>query len=182
MDATSPNKQIKELNSSVVSFLKSRVLRKEDISVLEHGFNFCPSLKHYNKESLTDSFYWFIRSLKLHEYFFDSSDTTENNTDDVLDPDRCPSKWSESYPSWYLYDVTEGRSEGLQTFLKDILSGTCNALQINENEIKNNLSKKERDSLNLLANDKNIVIKQVINVGKLLLWIQRIMKRLALIS
>ena len=64
--------------------------------------------------------------------------------------------WSETNPSWYTYDVREGRSEGLQTFIKDILSGTRNALQINENEIKNNLSKKERDLLNLLANDKNI--------------------------
>ena len=65
--ATSPHKQIKELGSSVVSFLKSRMLRKGDISVLEHGLNFCPSLKHYNKESLTDNFYLFIRRLKLRE-------------------------------------------------------------------------------------------------------------------
>ena len=91
MVTTSPHKQTKKLNSSVVSFLKTRVLRKEDISVLEHGLNFCPSLKHYNKESLSDSIYWFIRHLKFHEYFFNISDTTENNTDDVLDPDQCPS-------------------------------------------------------------------------------------------
>ena len=71
MVTTSPQKQIKELNSSVVSFLKSRVLRKKDISVSEHGLSFCPSLKHYKKESLTDHFYWFIiRRLKLYEYFF----------------------------------------------------------------------------------------------------------------
>ena len=44
--ANSPHKQIKELNSSVVSFLKSTVLRKEDISVFEHGLNFGPSLKN----------------------------------------------------------------------------------------------------------------------------------------
>ena len=94
MTATSPHKQIKQLNSSVISFLKSRVLRKEDFSVLEHGLNSCPSLKHYSKESEMDSFYWFIRRLKLREYFFNSSDTTEYNTDGVLDPDRCPSKWT----------------------------------------------------------------------------------------
>ena len=80
-------------------------------------------MKYYNKESLTDSFYWFIRHLKLRKYFFIISDNTENNTDD-LDPDQCPSMWSESNPSWYTYDVREGRSEGLQTFIKDILSGT----------------------------------------------------------
>ena len=67
MVATSTHKQIKELNSLVVTFLKSGVLRKEDISVLEHGLNFCPSLKHYRKKSLKDSFYWFIRCLKLCE-------------------------------------------------------------------------------------------------------------------
>ena len=59
--------------------------------------------------SSTDSFYWFIRRLKLCEYFFSSSDTIENNTDDVLDLDRCRSKWSESNPSWYPYGV-RGRS------------------------------------------------------------------------
>ena len=72
MVATSTHKQIKELNSLVVTFLKSGVLRKEDISVLEHGLNFCPSLKHYHKKSLKDSFYWFIRCLKLCQYFFNS--------------------------------------------------------------------------------------------------------------
>lgn len=46
MVANSPHKQIKELNSSVVSFLKSTVLRKEDISVFEHSLNFGPSLKN----------------------------------------------------------------------------------------------------------------------------------------
>ena len=38
----------------------------------------------------------------------------------------------------------EGRSEGLHTLIKDILSNTHNALQINENEIKNNLSRKKK--------------------------------------
>ena len=135
------------------------MLRKEDISVLEHALNFCPSLKHHNKDSLKDSFYWFIRCLELCKYFFNSSDTTEINTDDILDPDQCPSKWSKSNLCWYPHDVKEGCYEGLQTSIKYILSNTCNALQINENEIKNNLSKKEKGLLNLLANDKNIVIK-----------------------
>ena len=62
----------------------------------------------------------------------------------------------------------EGRSEGLHTLIKDILSNTHNALQINENEIKNNLSKKEKNSLNLLANDKNIVIKPSDKCGKII--------------
>ena len=65
------------------------MLREEDISDLKHGLNFCPSLKHYNKEPLTDSFCWFIRHLKLCSYLFNNSDTTETYTDDVLDPDRC---------------------------------------------------------------------------------------------
>ena len=79
MVANTPHEQIKELNSPVVSFLKSRVLRKEDIN----------HMKQYNKELLTDSFYWFIKHLKLIKYFFNSSDFTETNTDVVLDPDRC---------------------------------------------------------------------------------------------
>ena len=66
-----------------------------------------------------------------------SSATTENNTDNQLDPDQCPSKWSESNPNWYPYNIRDDRPQGLQTFIKDILSDTCNALQINENEIKN---------------------------------------------
>ena len=82
-------------------------------------------MKHFNKESLTDSFYWFIRHLKLHS------------------------------------------SEDLQTFIKDTLSNTHNALKINENETKNNLPKKERDMLNLLANNKNILIKPNDKCGKI---------------
>ena len=78
-------------------------------------------MKDYNKESLVDSFYWLISHLKLCEYFFNSWDTTENNTDDILDSDWCSSKWSELNPSWYPYDVREGCSKGLQTFIKDIL-------------------------------------------------------------
>ena len=35
--------------------------------------------------------------LKSCVYFLYSSDTTETNTD-VLDPDQCPFKWSESNP------------------------------------------------------------------------------------
>ena len=68
-----------------------------------------------------DSFYWLIRHLKSCEYFFNRWDTTENNTDDILDSDWCSSKWSELNPSWYPYDVREGCSKGLQTFIKDIL-------------------------------------------------------------
>ena len=45
-------------------------------------------MKQYNKELLTDSFYWFIKHLKLIECFFNSSDTTETNNV-VLDPDQC---------------------------------------------------------------------------------------------
>ena len=40
MVATSPDKQIKGLNSSVVLLLKSMILRREDMSVLQHGLNF----------------------------------------------------------------------------------------------------------------------------------------------
>ena len=71
-------------------------------------------------------------------------------------------------------NVREGRSEGLKTFIKDILSKTNNALQLNENETKN-FSKEERDLFNLLANDKNIIIKPR------QLWAQTIMKKLSLI-
>ena len=56
------------------------------------------------------------------------------------------------------------------------------ALEINENQIKNNLSMKESDSLNLLVNDKNIVIKPTDKCWEILVWTQTIMKRLALLS
>ena len=62
--------------------------------------------------------------------------------------------------------VREGRPEVLGTFIKNTLSGTHNTLQMKGNDIRNNLSKKERDSLNLLPNYKNIMIKPSDKCGK----------------
>ena len=74
------------------------------------------------------------------------------NTEDALETDRKPSRWSESNRSWY---VIISERVKLKVFYKDILSGTHNSLQMKENDIRNNLSKKERESLNLLRNYEN---------------------------
>ena len=70
----------------------------------------------------------------------------QTNTEDALETDRLPSRWSESNRSWY---VIMSERVVLKVFYKDILSGTHNSLQMKENDIRNDLSKKERDSLNL---------------------------------
>ena len=74
------------------------------------------------------------------------------NTEDALETDRKPSRWSESNRSWY---VIISERVKLKVFYKDILSGTHNSLKMKENDIRNNLSKKERESLNLLPNYEN---------------------------
>ena len=47
--------------------------------------------------------------------------------------------------------------------MNDILSTTHNVLKMNENEIKNNLSKKERDLLNLMVNNKKACLDILTN-------------------
>jgi hypothetical protein len=52
-------------SSSVINLSKKRTLTKAEISVLEFGLTFCPSVKEFNKEGLADDCFHFIRKLKL---------------------------------------------------------------------------------------------------------------------
>ena len=65
-----------------------------------------------------------------------------------------------------LPNLTKGRRIG-NIWWGTLSDNFGNALQISENKIKDNLLKKERDSLSLLANDKNIVIKPSDKCGKI---------------
>ena len=58
------------------------MLTTDEISVLELGLTFCPTVKLLSKEHTTNDFYRFIWQLKLHEYFYENPNkTSPENTD-----------------------------------------------------------------------------------------------------
>ena len=150
------NRQQLPNNSKVIN-LSQRELSADEISVLELGLNFCPSVQHYNKEQLAEDCYNFIRRLKLREYFYKDEVTTPE--DDISDEDRCELNWASKNPDWYPEEVIEGRSEGLVKFIDEFLKGTRKTLETNETTYWNNLTSKQRTAITNLAKDTTVVIK-----------------------
>ena len=58
---------------------------ESEISLLNKGLNFCPSMKEPNKEQLLDDLYFFCRKLKLKENFHGGDSTT----DKIQQEERC---------------------------------------------------------------------------------------------
>ena len=148
----------KNINSkSNVVNISSRKLTQEEVQVLELGLNFCPSVKHFNKEQLADDFYWFIRRLKLREYFHEESNS--NTPTPTPHADQCDLKWKQTNPNWYPEKVRNHRSPALVEFIDNILKDTSSSLKSHESKYWNNLDNKKRAALVSLANDTSIVIK-----------------------
>ena len=61
------------IQNDTIQNLSSVSLSPAEISVLEKGLNFCPTVKAPNAERLLDDIYFFCRKLKLKEYFPDPS-------------------------------------------------------------------------------------------------------------
>ena len=113
--------------SSVINLSKSRQMSPDEISVLELGLNFCPSVKEINKEQLADDYFHFIRRLKLREYFSGADDDTNELDDSPTSPDRCASTWKQCNPDFYPEEVKENRSAGLEWFVEQFLSESRHA-------------------------------------------------------
>ena len=148
-------------SKSAVRNLSSRKLSSDEISVLELGLSFSPSIKHYNQEQLAEGFFYFIRRMKLCEYFYKDSDTgtQQLEEDPVKDPERSESKWIFKNPSWYPDEVRKHRSEGLTNFIEDTLRDTRRSLENNAEKCQNNLTPGQRQAIKNLAADKTIIIK-----------------------
>ena len=155
-------KRIADKKTSILNLSKNRKLTNDEISVLDLGLTFCPSVQHFNKEQLADDVYKFIRQLSLKEYFSNDDGETENTPVSASQEhlDRAPTKWSLSNSTWYPESVRENRSDSLQSFITEFLEGVKTSLKINSSRFSNNLTSRQRDALASLASDKSIVIKQ----------------------
>ena len=57
----------KPIKNSCVVNLSKRKLTEDEITLLDLGLTFCPSVKNVNKEQVASDFFSFIRRLKLFE-------------------------------------------------------------------------------------------------------------------
>ena len=153
-------KRIADKKTSILNLSKERKLTSDEISVLDLGLTFCPSVEHFNKEQLADDVYKFIRQLSLREYFCNEDGERENIQASQEHSDRAPTKWSLSDSSWYPESVRESRSDSLKSFITEFLAGVKANLRINSGRLYNNLTPRQRDALTSLATDKSIIIKQ----------------------
>ena len=152
-----------------------RPLSKDEIAVLELGLSFSPSKRFYNKEKLTEDLYWFIRKLKLKEFFFErkhphtgTEDLSGPETSDTVS-DHQVNKWEEANSDWYPEEVRNNRSDSLSKFIKGTLSDIKNSLNNKSHKIHNNLDNKKREALEGLNNDTSIVIKQSDKCGSIVI-------------
>ena len=58
-------KRIADKKTSILNLSKKHKLTSDEISVLDFGLTFCPSVQHFNKEQFADDVYKFIRQLSL---------------------------------------------------------------------------------------------------------------------
>ena len=158
----------KHNQKSAVINLSNRKLPPDELSVLELGLSFCPSVKQYNKEQLADDAFHFVRRMKLREYFY-KGDNSVQQQQDVLDPDRSESKWEYRNPHWYPDEVRLGRSKGLTTFINEFLSNTRHSLSSKDSKFYNNLTTPQRTALKSLAQDRSIVIKPSDKCGSIVI-------------
>lgn len=156
-------------SSSVINLSKKRTLTKAEISVLEFGLTFCPSVKEFNKERLADDCFHFIRKLKLKEYFARTHDETTERDEHPQDPDRAASKWKQSNPDFFPDEVRNNTSTGLQWYIDQFLACCSNSISRKSESVNNNLTPQQRQALQDLAADKSIIIKPSDKCGKIVI-------------
>ena len=61
----------KQKESDIVCNLSTTKLSTDEMSVLEKGLNFCPTVKAPNINKTLDDLYFFCRKLRLKEHFYD---------------------------------------------------------------------------------------------------------------
>ena len=65
--------------------MSKQILTIDEISVLELGLTFCPTVKMLGKEQTANDFYRFIRQVELHKCFNGNPDKSlPENPDETL--------------------------------------------------------------------------------------------------
>ena len=161
--ATSNSSMIKNLTNN-----PQRALSKDEAAVLEKGLSFCPSQKHFNKETLAESFFSFFRRMKLRE-FFSEKEQSQTDSNDSEQAFSVKEKWEDFNSGWYPQEVRQNRSQGLRNFIKNVLLDAKQSLTNNRSNFYNNMHDKQRAALTSLQNDKSIVIKPSDKCGSIVI-------------
>src|ERR1051325_1102470 len=140
-------------NANIVVNLSDRKLSLIESAVLNKGLNFCVTSdnKRRMNETVDTEIKAFTRTLQIKYMFDDDSDETyEKFTGNP--------KWQP--PSCKCSPSINGYSEFLQEEIKKLIS---------TNNIKHNISKKERNALNSLRRDKSILIQKADKGGSIVI-------------
>ena len=129
----------------------STKLRKSEMSLLNKGLNFCPSMKEPNKEQLLADLYFFCRNLKLKENFYGG----DSITDKIQQEERCD--LNARLPNRYF----SSNHEAPLNLQRDILVAKNEVTELlkNPNYQQSNLTSDERIKLRYLSENDNLTIK-----------------------
>jgi len=121
--------------------LSSRKLTIDEIELLKKGLKFCPTPNSNNNDELKTDILEFCRKLRLSEKFF-NDDSKDCNGAIV----RNKSNWNPP--------------KSQDKFLEDTIEGLKKLPLEKTENIKSNISFRQRQALKSLQNDKNIIIKE----------------------
>jgi hypothetical protein len=127
----------------VINTCERRQLTKAETSVLQKGLNFCPRQSKVDYLQLRTDLQTMERNLRLRAHF----DTSLSATDSML----------ESIPGCSNY--MPPKLKEIDDYVSAVTNDIDEALEAACNRKPDNLSREERDALNGLRNDSDIVIK-----------------------
>ena len=142
-------KPTSKTQSDTIQNLSNVTLSSAEISVLERGLNFCPTVKAPDAERLLDDIYFFCRKLKLKEHFHDRSGQQSDESESAVETDdeRCEVKTKVSNP---YYNPSRGPSDALATYISAIKKDVIDLLH-RPNREPSNMTPQEREALKSLA-------------------------------
>ena len=133
-------KSVTEHEVQIVN-LSSHELNKTEITLLEKGLKFTPTLNNSNTQELNKDILEFTRKVRLVEYF----DGTEDDDQSLV---RNKSN----------FVPPQDREELLDTFVKSTTN--IPLVPTEKSKIRRNITFSEQKSMSELANDETIIIKQ----------------------
>ena len=128
---------------SNVANLSDYKLSEENFKLLKHGLSFCTTKKHIDRIKICHDNETFCTNVRLHEYF---SSRTFNYTS----PEKNNKSWT----------PPEGRSEHIDSFTKKVRNHYNNLITNIPTNTENNLSTKQRTTMNELSIYTNIVVME----------------------
>ena len=148
-------KETYKTNQPLVINMSSMQLTEPQISILKKGLKFTPTPKHNQTELETDM-KAFCRKIRLKEYFHDKNDKSEGN-DNILV--RNKSKWNPG----------ANRNPTLDNCIDFLTKAATNPTHEQNKDTKHNISLAEKQALEELHNNQDIIIKQADKGGAVII-------------